>query len=403
MFVSRVIAVLLLAFTVSGCASIANGARHAPDLPSGALAHIESLEVATRPVSGLEPPADIWERMRRGFAMPDFDSALVLERQDWCAQRPTALLRMTEQARKYLFYIVEELELRGMPTELALLPFVESAYNPAAVSSAKAAGMWQFMPATGTYFDLTQNAFRDDRRDVLASTRAALDYLQRLHRMFGDWHLALAAYNWGEGNVGRARAFNQNQGRPTGYMDLVMPEETRWYVPKFQALKNIVRDPAAFGVQLAEIGNHPYFDVVPIARDIDVALAARLAGISEEDFRQLNPSHKGPVIFAAVTQGVLLPWDNARIFAQKLADQQDERLSSWTVWQVPRRMAVAEVARRVGAGERAVLTANAIPRGMLVDAGSTLLVPRSPQAQGNAPAHLVQRGHVRLVKASRER
>ena len=160
----------------------------------------------------LRPPADLWERIRRGFAMPNLENDLVRDREQWYATRPDYMLRMTERSRKYLFHIVEEIERRNMPTELALLPFIESAFNPQAVSSAKAAGMWQFMPATGKDFDLKQNTFRDDRRDVLASTRAALDYLQKLYRMFGDWQLALAAYNWGEGSVGRAIARNKAAG-----------------------------------------------------------------------------------------------------------------------------------------------------------------------------------------------
>jgi hypothetical protein len=172
-------------------------------------------------------------------------------------QRPDYIQRMTERSSKYLFHIVEELERRGMPTELALLPFIESAFNPQAVSSAKAAGMWQFMPATGTYFDLKQNVFRDDRRDVLASTRAALDYLQKLYNMFGDWHLALAAYNWGEGSVGRAIKRNEKLGQPAGYLDLQMPAETRNYVPKLQAVKNIVAEPEKFNTELPIIENHP--------------------------------------------------------------------------------------------------------------------------------------------------
>ena len=170
--------------------------------------------------------------------MPDLQDDLVDDRVQWYSTRPDYILRMTQRSSKYLFHIVEELERRGMPTELALLPYIESAFNPQAVSSAKAAGMWQFMPATGNYFDLKQNAFRDDRRDVLASTRAALDYLQKLHTMFGDWHLALAAYNWGEGSVSRAIARNQKLGLGTSYTELKMPAETRMYVPKLQASAN---------------------------------------------------------------------------------------------------------------------------------------------------------------------
>src|SRR5205814_5419042 len=211
--------------------------------------------------------ADLWARVRRGFAMPDLDNDRVREREQWYATRPDYVQRMTERGSRYLFHIVEELERRNMPTELALLPFIESAFNPLAMSSAKASGMWQFMPGTGRDFSLKQNVFRDDRRDVLASTRAALDYLQRLYAQFGDWHLALAAYNWGEGSVQRAIAHNQRAGLPTDYSSLRMPNETQYYVPKLQAVKNIVAKPEAFGLSLPPLSNHPYFLSVPITSD----------------------------------------------------------------------------------------------------------------------------------------
>ncbi|MFZ3126982.1 MAG: transglycosylase SLT domain-containing protein, partial [Rhodoferax sp.] len=288
--------------------------------PSGrpALTPITVQQMPTRTVTSLAPPVDLWDRIRRGYAMPDLDNDLVHDREQWYASRPDYILRMTERSKKYLFHIVEELEVRNMPTELALLPFIESAFNPQAVSGAKAAGMWQFMPATGKSFELKQNAFRDDRRDVLASTRAALDYLQKLHAMFGDWHLALAAYNWGEGSVGRAIAKNRRAGQPTGYPDLNMPMETRFYVPKLQAIKNIVSQPEAFNSTLPLIENHPYFQSVTIRRDIDVSLAARLAEVPLNDFKALNPSINRPVIMAAGTPQILLPWDNAEIFQSNL-------------------------------------------------------------------------------------
>jgi membrane-bound lytic murein transglycosylase D len=288
-------------------------------IPSSPLQQLNAaatprIEVA---VATIETPKDLWERMRRGFGIPTLDNELVTKKEQWYSSRPDYIDRMVNRGSKYLFHIVEEVERRQMPQELALLPFIESAFNPQAVSHAKAAGMWQFMPATGRHFDLKQNAFRDDRRDVLASTRAALDYLQYLHRMFGDWHLALAAYNWGEGNVQRAIRRNREAGLPTGYTDLRMPAETREYVPKLQAVKNIVFDPQRFGVNLPKVGNHPYFDSVSIERDMDVALIARLAEVSEADFRQLNPSHNKPVIMAAGTPSVLLPWDNALLFIDR--------------------------------------------------------------------------------------
>jgi len=247
--------------------------------PGGALKPITQGDAGSQGVIALETPPDLWDRIRRGFAMPNLDNDLVRQHEQWYASRPDYIQRMTERSRKYLFHIVEELERRNMPLELALLPFIESAFNPQAVSSARAAGMWQFIPSTGKYFDLNQNVFRDDRRDVLDSTRAALDYLQKLHDMFGDWHLALAAYNWGEGSVSKALARNKARGLPLSYADLQMPNETRYYVPKLQAVKNIVARPQAYGATLPAIGNHPFFDTVTIERDMDVAVIARLAGL----------------------------------------------------------------------------------------------------------------------------
>jgi len=304
---------------------------------------------------------------------------------------------MTERSRKYLFHIVEELELRGMPTELALLPFVESAFNPQAVSSAKAAGMWQFMPATGKSFELKQNIFQDDRRDVLASTRAALDYLQRLHGMFGDWHLALAAYNWGEGSVGRAIARNRQKGLGTGYLDLPMPAETRLYVPKLQAIKNIVMQPQAFNSQLPAIGNHPYFASVPISRDLDVTLAAKLAQIPLDDFKALNPSANKPVILAAGKPYILLPWDNAEVFQNNLDGFAGARLASWTVWVVPQTMSVAAASKHSGMGEQQLRELNGIPPRMLIRAGSSLLVPRAAKLNQDVATKVADNGQLSLT------
>src|SRR5438067_2261215 len=293
---------LVAALALAGCATTEGPGIEAPvvdagasskapaAVPSGPLSAIQPRELSSQSVAGLEAPPDLWSRIRRGFAMPNLDTDLVRQQEQWYATRPDYLQRMTDRSRKYLFHIVEELERRNMPTELALLPFIESAFNPQAVSSARAAGMWQFMPDTGKDFALKQNVFRDDRRDVLASTRAALDYMQKLYGMFGDWQLALAAYNWGEGSVSRAIARNQKMGLPTKYADLSMPNETRNYVPKLQAVKNIIGNPEAYKAELPDVGNHPYFQSVVVARDIDVALAARLADVPLEDFKALNPS-----------------------------------------------------------------------------------------------------------------
>ena len=365
--------------------------------PAGGLKPLTSLQLGSQSVHSLMPPADIWDRVRRGFAMPDLDSELVRERELWYSSRPDYMARMTERGSKYLFYIVEELERRDMPSELALLPFIESAFNPQAVSSAKAAGMWQFMPATGKDFDLKQNMFRDDRRDVIESTRAALDYMQRLHRMFGDWHLALAAYNWGEGSVQRAIKKARNAGTGTRYEDLVMPMETRMYVPKLQAVKNIVANPVSFRVTLPEIGNHPYFQSVEIRNDIDVALAAKLAEVPLDDFRALNPSASKPVLLAAGNPQILLPWDNAERFQSNLLSYTDGRLANWTAWVAPTTLSPADAARRVGMTEDELSSVNKIPPRMQIRAGSTLLVRRSASLNSDVTEHVADNGYLALA------
>ncbi|RYF41490.1 MAG: LysM peptidoglycan-binding domain-containing protein [Comamonadaceae bacterium] len=368
-----------------------------PFIPSGPLQPITAAEAAARGVAQLQPPADLWDRIRRGFRMPNLEGDLVRQQEQWYTSRPDYIQRMTERSRKYLFHIVEELERRNMPTELALLPFIESAFNPQAVSSARAAGMWQFMPATGTDFQLKQNVFRDDRRDVLASTRAALDYLQKLHGMFGDWHLALAAYNWGEGSVGRAIARNQKAGLATGYLDLTMPAETRMYVPKLQAVKNIVAGPDQLRAELPLIENHPYFQSVTVTRDIDTELAARLADVKIEDFKALNPSMNRPVILAAGQPQILLPWDNAKVFERNFEAHTAGQYASWTAWSAPATMSVPEAARRVGMSESDLRSVNTIPPRMLIKAGSVLIVPRTAKVNSDVASHLADNGQLSLA------
>ena len=363
--------------------------------PGGPLSAIGTANTSLPAVVTLAAPSDLWDRIRRGLSMPDLDTDLVRDREQWYASRPDYIQRMTERSSRYLFHIVEEIERRNMPMELALLPFIESAFNPQAVSSARAAGMWQFMPATGESFDLKQNIFRDDRRDVLASTRAALDYLQQLHNRFGDWHLALAAYNWGQGNVNRAITRNQREGLPTRYNDLNMPMETRMYVPKLQAVENIIANPEAFRTQLPLIGNHPFFDTVTLDRDMDVAVIARLSGISEQDFRALNPSLRHPVVMAAGTPNILLPWDSAAVFQNNLQTHGGP-LASWTAWVVPSTMTASQAAERVGMSESDLRSVNNIPPRMLVRAGSSLLVPRTGQRNSDVSMHVADNGHLSL-------
>ncbi|NBO14728.1 MAG: LysM peptidoglycan-binding domain-containing protein [Betaproteobacteria bacterium] len=360
---------------------------------------LKPIEPASAPglgVTAVALPDDIWDRMRKGFAMPDLDNALVRQHEKWYAGRPEYIERMTDRANRYLYYIVEEVQARKMPLELALLPFIESAFNPEALSSAKASGMWQFMPRTGTQFDLKQNAFRDDRLDVIASTRAALDYLNQLHGQFGDWHLALAAYNWGQGNVARAQATNSRQGKGTGYEDLNMPNETRNYVPKFQAIKNLIADPQRFGLNLRVIKNHPYFQAVPLKVDIDVALAAQLAGLSVEELKQLNPSAKRPLLMGAVTDELLLPWDNAEIFSKNF-NRHTGAFASWTAWLAPRDLKVREAAQLTQMDVDELRQINGIPNlNSIIRKGSALVVPRK-NGQSDVSEQIADTGQLNLA------
>lgn len=378
--------------TDAKAAKTATGPRAAtaPD-PLGSLLHTApggaSGDTAS-PAPALAPPSDIWERIRRGFAMPDLDTPLAEQRTRWYASQPEYLERMMRRSSRYLYYIVEQIESRGMPTELALLPFVESAFQPEAVSSAKAAGLWQFIPSTGKDFDLAQNHWKDERRDVVESTRAALDYLQKLHDQFGDWQLALAAYNWGEGSVGRAIERNRRAGLGTSYTDLRMPLETQHYVPKLQGIKNIVADPKRYAVSLPAVVNEPYFVKVHPTRDMDVRTAARLAGMTLADFTALNPAHNRPVIPAAHNTPILLPADKVDLFTANLAawEATGQPLASWTTYTLASGDTLAAVARRAGISEAQLRDANRVPARYKPTPGSTLLIPRDESMDADITA-----------------
>lgn len=343
-------------------ASVAN----AEALPADDASSVEELGV----------PSDVWERIRRGYAMPVLQSKLVDRWVDFYTKDPAYLRRMSERAGQYLYHIVEEIENRGMPTELALLPFVESAFQAEALSRAKAAGLWQFMPATGKAYDLAQNLWRDDRRDILESTRAALDYFEYLHGMFGDWHLALAAYNWGEGSVQRAIQRAKRRKQPTDYLHLRMPRETANYVPKLEAVKRIISNPSKYGITLPDVGNEPFFVTITKPRDIDIETAAELAGMPLEEFRRLNPSYKLPVIVASHNNVMLLPADKVDFFVDNLASWMDsgQPLSQWTTYRLQQGETLAQVAGRSGMTEDELRKVNGIPKGRRVLANSTLLV-----------------------------
>ena len=229
----------ITAMAVLLCTACAQLPQAEPETPAGAVSRVIRVAAAATP----EPRDDAWARVRSGFRLPNMSGRLVKQWEQHYSSQPEYVARMMQRASVLLYHVLEEVERRNLPTEIALLPMIESAYNPQAYSRSHASGMWQFMPSTGRHYGLRQDFWHDERRDVLAATDAALDYLQKLHRRFGDWKLALAAYNWGQGNLSRAIAENRAKGLPTSYENLALPPETRKYLPKLQAVKNMIANP----------------------------------------------------------------------------------------------------------------------------------------------------------------
>ncbi len=326
------------------------------------------------------PAPDAWERIRRGYAIPNLNTPLVDKWTAYYARHPEAMNRMANRAGKYLYYIVEEINRRGLPTELALLPFVESAYNPIAYSHAKASGLWQFIPSTGTQFKLKQDWWHDQRRDPIASTNAALDYLEYLFEFQGDWYLALASYNWGEGAVQRAVKRNAAAGKPTDYLSLNMPAETRNYLPKLQAIKNIVADPIKYAVVLPDVDNSPYFVAIKQTVNIDYALAAQFAELPLEDFQALNPSFNQSVISVKENHSIILPRDRIAIYNKNLAQYRGD-LTSWRTYEAQEGENLAAIANKFGVPEGRLRQANRISGNVRLLSAQTLLIP-GPSGEG---------------------
>ena len=341
----------------------ANGFGSSTLLPPSAQATVLTTEtpligVVGDPIAEL-PPSDLWDRIRAGYAMPDLDDPLVAKWEKFYSERPEYLARIVDRSGKYMFYIVTELERRGMPLEIALLPMIESAFNPIAHSSAKASGIWQFIPSTGTSYGMKQDWWADSRRDIVKATNGALDYLSNLHGMFSDWQLALASYNWGEGSVGRAVQKAKARDKDGSYLSLDMPAETRNYLPKLQAVKNIIRNPAAFGITIATIPNEPYFKTITLAHPIDLKRAAQLAEMTETDFVALNPAHNRPVIGGRSEYQVLLPANKADTFLARLETNEKPRVS-WMAYRTRAGDRIEALAERFGTSVTALKSVNGI-------------------------------------------
>ena len=388
---------VFLLLAIAGCASTTPKiAQNQPETGSAKVtssapaAVIDSetsvLADASQPVADSSDQAkkdypDIWSRIRAGYGIKSLDSPQVEKEIRWFANNPEYMQRMMERAKLYLYFIVEEVEKRGMPMEIALLPAIESAYKPHAYSRARAVGLWQFMPATGRLYGLKANWWYDGRRDVQASTRAALDYLEKLYNEFdGDWHLALAAYNAGEGKVGRMIKLNERKGKSTDYQYLKLKRETLHYVPKLMAMASIVGDPEKYGVQLAKIPNEPYFTRVETGSQIDLGVVAKLVDLPVDDLHDINPGYTRWATDPNGPHHLLVPVDKKAALIEGLNKLPDDERIQWAHHAVRRGDTMNKIAREYGVGIEVIRTANNL-RSNLLRTGQDLLIPISSRTR----------------------
>ncbi|GGC72083.1 LysM peptidoglycan-binding domain-containing protein [Marinobacter halophilus] len=348
----------------------------APELRKQAREARETLDSPRDGQNLAESGDDLWHRLRAGFELDhSVSNARVQAQLDWYARNPRYIDRVVERGSRYLHYILEETEKRGLPNELALLPIVESAFDPFAYSHGRAAGLWQFIPSTGKYFGLTQSWWHDDRRDVIAATDAALTYLDRLANRFdGDYTLALAAYNAGGGTVSSSMRRNRNAGKPTDFWSLSLPTETRHYVPKLIALAKIFDDPDAYGIELPALKNEPFFAVVDTGSQLDLAQAAALADIEINDIYLLNPSYNRWATNPDGPHRLLVPIEKADAFRTALADFPADQRVSWQNYRVQGGDSLNTIARKFSTTPSVIQQVNKLNTD-LIRIGQQLLIP----------------------------
>ena len=318
----------------------------------------------------------VWAHLRSDFRMSEVNPEMVRRHESKFVSSSAYFKRTIERSRPYMYHISNEVAKRNMPAEIALLPFIESAYVTKAKSHVGASGLWQFMPATGRHYGLEQTPLYDGRHDIYAATDAALNYLQYLHGLFGDWSLALAAYNWGEGNVGRAVNRARAQGLEPVYENLRMPNETRNYVPKLLAVRNIVNNPEYFGMSFADLDNKPFFKAVDIDQPIDLSAAVRLANISQAEFDALNPAFKSPVYIPKTGRKLLLPATAIATFERNYKKADRASLLSWDVYTPYADTTLSSIAAETGMSTAELKRLNGLSKES-VAAGRSLLIAKN--------------------------
>ncbi|GHD72493.1 LysM peptidoglycan-binding domain-containing protein [Vogesella fluminis] len=380
-FTPLALAVLLALPAAHATNSVTIPGWSTPGVDDGLAAGLDMMLINT---SLLRNGDNVWQRAREGFQLPEVNPELVRRHEKYYTARPEYLRRTLDRSRKYLFHIMNEVEKRGMPTELAFLPVVESSFVPTASSPVGAAGLWQFMPATGREYELEQTWWYDGRRDVVESTRAALDYLQALYNRFGDWNLALAAYNWGQGNLSKAISRVRARGETETYENIAMPAETRNYAPKLLAIRNIMAQPENFGLRIDVLPNKPAFVAVSTGKHMNIDIAAKLAEMPVSEFKELNPAFNLPVYAHKSGRQMLLPATKLHRFETNLA-KWDKPLLTWQVHVPESDLSVSELAQQFDMNPNELLVANSLQGRRTVSAGQPVLVAARTQ---DAPATL---------------
>ena len=328
-----------------------------------------------------EKPENIWKVVNKGYGIPDpkkkWAKKVVKKYERWYSEHPVYTYRMFERTKRYIYYVVQEVKKRNMPMEIALLPIIESAYNPIARSNMKAVGLWQFIPSTGKNYGLKQNWWKDERSNVILSTNASLNYLEKLYKQFGTWELALAGYNAGEGKVAREIKKNKRRKRPTDYYTISLPRETDEYVSKLIAMKHIIQNPSKFNVDVPYIPNAPYFGEVTLTEQMDIDLILKLADISSEEFELLNAHHKRPLIPKEQEPIIiLLPKNKIETYNKNLAEH-NEPLSNWVLYKPKRKESIMKVAKRFDINLSTFKRINSLNGRVTFRRNSTVLIPKS--------------------------
>ncbi|MDB2679727.1 transglycosylase SLT domain-containing protein [Methylophilaceae bacterium] len=328
-----------------------------------------------------EKPENIWKVVNKGYGIPDpkkkWAKKVVKKYERWYSEHPVYTYRMFDRTKRYIYYVVQEVKKRNMPMEIALLPIIESAYNPIARSNMKAVGLWQFIPSTGKNYGLKQNWWKDERSNVILSTNASLNYLEKLYKQFGTWELALAGYNAGEGKVAREIKKNKRRKRPTDYYTISLPRETDEYVSKLIAMKHIIQNPSKFNVDVPYIPNTPYFGEVTLTEQMDIDLILKLADISSEEFELLNAHHKRPLIPKEQEPTIiLLPKYKIETYNKNLAEH-NEPLSNWVLYKPKRKESIMKVAKKFDINLSTFKRINSLNGRVTFRRNSTVLIPKS--------------------------